>query len=74
MNFSDAVKERLDVIDKNPSELARQIGHSPQYVIDLLKGKKRWNEQVMGKVCEALDLEIKVVPKENEVNVDAASG
>ncbi|TDL57872.1 XRE family transcriptional regulator [Paenibacillus dendritiformis] len=63
-NFSNAIKHRLDDVDKKPSELAREIGYSPQYVIDLIKGKKRWNEQLMGKVCDALELEIKIVPKE----------
>lgn len=62
-NFSDAVKHRLIDVDKSPSELAREIGYSPQYVLALVKGKKRWNEQLMDKVCDVLDLEIKVVAK-----------
>lgn len=63
-DFSSAVRHRLVDIDQNPSQLARQIGHTPQYVNDLLKGKRRWNEQVMGKVCDVLGLEIKIVPKQ----------
>lgn len=63
MGFSEKVKVVLAEKEMNPSELARQIGYSPQYVHDLLKGEKRWNEETISKVCNALDLEITVSPK-----------
>ena len=63
MSFSETVKRILWERDMNPSELARKIGHSPQYVHDLIKGEKRWNEDTINKVCKALDLEITVAQK-----------
>ncbi|MGO4543257.1 helix-turn-helix domain-containing protein [Paenibacillus sp. 2TAB23] len=60
MGFSTKVKNILAEKEMNPSELARQTGYSPQYIHDLLKGDKRWNEETMSKVCGALDLEITI--------------
>lgn len=45
-----------------PADLARRTGYSPQHIHNLLKGEKRWNEESLKKVCDALELEIKVVP------------
>lgn len=58
MRFSSKVKKVLTEKDMNPSALARLTGYSPQYIHDLLKGGKRWNEDSMSKVCDALGLEM----------------
>ncbi|MEV2661839.1 helix-turn-helix transcriptional regulator [Paenibacillus larvae] len=63
MNFSDSVKEFLNKEGFSPSDLARKTGYSPQYIIDLLKCKRRWNTDTMAKVCEVLELELKVVKR-----------
>lgn len=58
MGFSAKVKSALEQKGINASELARKTGYSPQYMHELLKGDKRWNEDSMVKVCNALGLEI----------------
>ncbi|MFE1626992.1 helix-turn-helix domain-containing protein [Brevibacillus reuszeri] len=65
MNFSNEIKGVLSEKNITPSELARMTGYSPQYIIEVLKGNKRWNETTISKTCMALGLEIKVTKKEN---------
>lgn len=64
MSFSIKVRHALVDADMNPSELARKIDLSPMYVHNLLRGKRRWNEETMLKVCEVLGLEIEVRRKD----------
>jgi DNA-binding Xre family transcriptional regulator len=64
MGFSSKVKSVLVEKEMNPSELARQVGYSPQYIHDLLKGDKRWNEETMSKVCDVLGLDITISSRE----------
>lgn len=59
MNFSEVVKEALVQKNMKNAELARKVGHSPQYISDLLSGARRWNEDTINKVCDALNLTIK---------------
>lgn len=66
MNFSEIVKQVLKDKDLTPSDLARLTGYSPQYIHNLLKGGKRWNETTMAKTCKALGLEIQFKQKEKE--------
>ncbi|HEY4429522.1 helix-turn-helix domain-containing protein [Paenibacillus sp. RS8] len=63
MNISNRIKHVL--IDQNltPSDLARKTGYTPQYIIDVLKGNRRWNETTIEKACDALGLEFELVPK-----------
>ncbi|MNW51881.1 hypothetical protein D3C74_293770 [compost metagenome] len=69
MSFSIKIKHALVDAGINPSDLARLTGHSPQHIHNLLNGNRRWNEESMQKVCASLDLELKVVPKnESEVS------
>ncbi len=51
----------MTMVEKNVknSELARMVGHSPQYISDLLSGERRWNEDTISKVCNALGIGIK---------------
>ncbi|MEV2911150.1 helix-turn-helix transcriptional regulator [Paenibacillus larvae] len=64
MVFSKSVKHRLIDQNLNSSKLARLTNLSPQYMHNLLNGKRRWNEDTMLKVCDALGLEMRVIPKE----------
>lgn len=66
MNFSKAVKKLLKERDLTASDLARMIGYTPQYIHDLLAGNRRWNETTINKTCEALGIEILIVPKETK--------
>jgi transcriptional regulator with XRE-family HTH domain len=66
MNFSKTVKKFLKERDLTASDLARMIGYTPQYIHDLLAGNRRWNETTINKTCEALGIEILIVPKETK--------
>lgn len=59
MNFSEKVKETMVLKKIKNAELARMVGHSPQYISDLLSGDRRWNEDTINKVCSALSIEVK---------------
>ncbi|MDK8188829.1 helix-turn-helix transcriptional regulator [Paenibacillus sp. UMB7766-LJ446] len=63
MNISTQMKPVINERGLNPSELAHIVGCSPQYIHNLLNGNRRWNEETLSKVCGALDLEIKLLPK-----------
>jgi transcriptional regulator with XRE-family HTH domain len=69
MNFSKVVKKLLKERDLTASDLARMIGYTPQYIHDLLAGNRRWNETTINKTCEALGIEILIVPKEKKVEL-----
>ncbi|MFP4976350.1 helix-turn-helix domain-containing protein [Paenibacillus sp. CN-4] len=71
VDFSKSINKALNQNGLTPSDLARMTGYSPQYVIDVLKGNRRWNETTLNKACNALGLEIKVVPtKGSRTGVD----
>lgn len=63
MNFSESIRKELKVKDLTPSDLARMTGYTPQYIHEILSGKKRWNETTITRACEALGLEIKLKSK-----------
>lgn len=67
MKFSEEIKTTLKSKDLTPSDLARMTGYTPQYIHDLLGGNRRWNEVTLGKTCDALGLEIKIIPKKSGV-------
>jgi transcriptional regulator with XRE-family HTH domain len=69
MNFSKVVKKLLKERDLTASDLARMIGYTPQYIHDLLAGNRRWNETTINKTCEALGIEILIVPKEKKMEL-----
>lgn len=62
MNFTKIVKARMKELDINITALAGRMGYSINYISDLLKGDRRWNETTMAKACEALKLEARFVP------------
>ncbi|MEV2909860.1 helix-turn-helix transcriptional regulator [Paenibacillus larvae] len=61
MNFSQVVKQQLKDMNMKASQLAVEIGHTPQHIHDLLKGNRNWNESTMKKACEVLGLKIQIV-------------
>jgi len=63
MDFANAVRHAMVDKKMNVSDLARKTGYSIMYVHNLLNGKRRWNIETMQKVCNALGLEIQIVPK-----------
>jgi transcriptional regulator with XRE-family HTH domain len=66
MNFSEVIKNILKSRNLRISDLARMTGYTPQYMYDLLAGNRRWNETTINKTCEALGIEILIVPKETK--------
>ncbi|MEB3752526.1 helix-turn-helix transcriptional regulator [Geobacillus sp. FSL W8-0032] len=66
MNFSEVVRNVLEDKNLRISDLARMTGYTPQYMYDLLAGNRRWNETTINKTCEALGIEIIVVPTKKE--------
>lgn len=66
MGVSEQMESTINQKGLNPSELARLVGCSPQYMHNLLKGKRRWNETQLSKACDALGLEIKLVPSKQK--------
>jgi len=63
MSMSEAIGKVLKQRDISPSDLARMTGYTPQYVIDLLKGNRRWNETTLTAACDALGLKIEISEK-----------
>lgn len=62
-SISDSVRNMLNDKKLNPSDLARMTGYTPQYIHNLLDGNRRWNETTIQKTCEALGLEVMLVPR-----------
>ncbi|MGG3504731.1 helix-turn-helix transcriptional regulator [Paenibacillus lautus] len=75
MNFSDAVKIAMNRAGVTKQELSESTGYSYQHIYDLLAGKRRWNEETLQKVCDALGLDVIVseasIPFEHNVHVTA---
>ncbi|MGN7470378.1 helix-turn-helix domain-containing protein [Brevibacillus sp. SAFN-007a] len=66
MSFTEAIKGALKNKELTPSDLARMTGYTPQYIHEILSGKKRWNETTIYRACEALDLEIEITGKRSK--------
>jgi len=60
-NFSSIIKNKLKEKNIKATELAREVGYTPQYICDLLAGKRRWNETTMNKVCKALNIRVEFI-------------
>ena len=58
MDFTTIVKNILSQNGMKNAELARQTGYSSQHIHDLLSGDRRWNEDSMNKVCDALGIKV----------------
>jgi len=64
-NFSKAVKEMMDKKGITIARITKETGYSWTYINDLLKGKRRWNEETMSSVSEVVGLKILFEPKQN---------
>ena len=65
MDFSKAVKRAMIDQKINISDLAGKVGYSVMYISHLLKGNRRWNEDVIDKVCDVLGLRVQVIEKDD---------
>jgi predicted transcriptional regulator len=66
VDFSKSIGKVLNQQNITPSDLARMTGYSAQYILDVMKGNRRWNETTLTKTCDVLGLEIKLVPKKRD--------
>ncbi|KAF6576534.1 helix-turn-helix transcriptional regulator [Paenibacillus polymyxa] len=62
MRLSESIKKAMDARGVTPTDVAKQTGYTPQYLHCLIDGSRRWNETTLSKTCDALGLEIKLVP------------
>lgn len=60
MNFSKAVAEAMERLKLKKSDVAKSSGYSHQYISDLLSGERRWNEDAINRVSEALGIKIEI--------------
>ncbi|SMF88094.1 Cro/C1-type HTH DNA-binding domain-containing protein [Paenibacillus uliginis N3/975] len=60
MDFSKAVKVVMEKTGMRKAEIARATGYSYQHIHDLLAGERRWNEDSINKVCDALGITISI--------------
>ena len=58
--FSQQIKPILKERKLNSSKLAEMVNVSKPYMSNLLQNKRRWNEALMLKVCEALNIQIEI--------------
>jgi transcriptional regulator with XRE-family HTH domain len=58
MKFSKKIISELKKQRKSQKWLAEQTQISQQFLTDLLKGRRRWHEPLMDKVCAVLKIKI----------------
>lgn len=58
--INEAVRKKLIAKNMNASELAKELNITPQHMSNLLNGKRRWNETLLSKVFQALDIKIQI--------------
>jgi transcriptional regulator with XRE-family HTH domain len=58
--INEAVREKLIAKNMSASELAKELNITPQHMSNLLNGKRRWNETLLSKVFQALDIKIQI--------------
>lgn len=75
MSLSQTIKKVMMAKGISPTDVAKRTGYTPQYLHSLLDGNRRWNETTLTKACDALELEIKLVPiKSNKLSVAEEGG
>ncbi|KJS76292.1 MAG: hypothetical protein JL56_05765 [Desulfotomaculum sp. BICA1-6] len=62
-NFTEAVKQMMAEKGITVAKLAKKTGYSWAYINDLLKGRRRWNEETMKKASKAVGLVITYQPR-----------
>lgn len=68
MRFSQVVLQKMQEKNLRISDIARATGFTWTYCRDLLRGKRRWNEDAMLKVCKFLGIQPVFVPVSNDEN------
>lgn len=58
MDLTEAVTVAMERLNMKRSDIARATGYSHQHISDLLAGERRWNEESIRRVCEALDIQV----------------
>jgi plasmid maintenance system antidote protein VapI len=58
MDFSLIVRDQMKCKGLKITELATQTGLSYAYCNDLLRGRRRWNEDTINNVCGVLGITI----------------
>lgn len=61
-HLRDMISARLKEKQISLKQLAKMTGYTPAYISDLLRSKRRLNEDTLYRICSALDLEIAVIP------------
>ena len=60
IEFTQAVCKRLEELKMSRADFARQLNVSPAYITRMLKGGENYTLHSMFKICEALNLKIKL--------------
>lgn len=60
MTFTEAVNKALSDKKMSKTELAKRTNYSTQYIIDLIKGNRRWNEDTMSRIGNELGIKIRI--------------
>lgn len=72
MTFREIVKQKIKEKNLKMPDVASATGYSYPYCIDLVKGRRRWNEDTMRKFCKVLGIEINFTDhKEEPPSADA---
>lgn len=58
MNFRKVVIQKIKEKKLKLTEVSQMTGYSYMYCIDLVRGRRRWNEDTINKFSEALGIEI----------------
>lgn len=56
MDFTEIVEEAMRRSNLKKSDVARATGYSYQYIHDLLSGKRRWHQDAINRVFNALNI------------------
>ena len=65
-NLSQIVKQKMKEKNLKVADLARLTDCSVPYCYDLLRGRRRWNEDTMSRFAEALGIEIVIKAEERQ--------
>lgn len=56
MNFREVLKKQMEEKKLTAQDIAENVGCSKSYIYDLLKGARRFNEEIEDKICDYLGL------------------
>lgn len=72
--FTDSIKYEMQEQNLTISELAAKSGAKVSYLSKLLKGERRWNDEILAKVLNALNLEVEIRPIKHPRKKAACNG